>query len=349
MCFSQASIFDTIYLNGNFRSVNLSEFQKGLIAMEFSVLKSELSSTVPGEYLVLALPKINLFAYSLLDEDQKRLFEKSWRQSTLNLIHSKYHYLNLSEEQKDIIIEVMENTNGSDTLKITKHYPDFPKDAIMAVLDSTQLQLEEEQRKQIKLNFEKYITGSDVEKAKDTAFERHRLALVTDYSRKHLQKAKRKVLVKILMINSEDVKKVDEITNIYHARVQSSRKKEIARFYSQDSVLIAPINKLLVEYKHKRFELQPDLCVYWCLGADDSAETKEEEEEILQHLEYFKKTYDDILGRSLHPLKKNRANLDSKVNAARTPKRPGTVVNIVASSRIQSVDDIAELLLVQFK
>ena len=347
ICFSQKTIFDTIYLNENFRSVHLSEDQKGIIADEFTIMKSNADTGVPGEYLIQVNPKINLFAHSILSEDQKVLFDTSWRERTSRLIHSNYHYLMLSDPQKDQVIKIMQNVDGYDTLKITVNYPDIPKEAVISVLDTNQLLLEAEHQKEMKLNYEKYISESDIEKAKDTAFERQRLLLVTDYNKKYLQKAKRKVLESIMKINSEDCEKVNDITDVYQTRVEKSRQDGMARFYSQDTVLIAPINKLLVEYRHKRFELQPNLCVYWCLGVDDSPEAEAEEEEILQSLEYFKKTYDDILSNSLHKLEKHRTKLEANIEAIRPTKKPGTVVNVVAGSRIQSLEEIAELLLTQ--
>lgn len=349
ICLSQGNFFDTIYLNRNFLNVSLSESQKGLIAKEFITLKSSVNVTSDGEWMLSVLPKINLFAHSILRNDQKILFENSWRESALSLIQSYYHYLKLNDLQKDKIIEIMENVKGADTLKITKYFPDFPKDSIMSMLDSTQLVLEAEQQRQIKQNFENYISGLDPEKARDTAFERYRLELVTVYNKKHLQQAKNKIFEKLMKRSAKDAEKINEITEIYQKRVELSKLRSIERFYSQDSILIAPIQKLLMEYRYKRFALQPNLCVYWCLGTDDSTETKEEEEKIVLSLEYFQKTYMDILDKTFRQLKKNRTKLDSRIEAARPPGKPGTVVNIVAGSRILSVEAIAELLLVRFE
>ncbi|MEO6130868.1 MAG: hypothetical protein ABIQ02_03395 [Saprospiraceae bacterium] len=347
LCFSQASIFDSIYLNPNFRPANLTEDQKDSVRNEFNILNLTPNLNTSNKSELPAFQKGNLYTYSLLNDMQKHLFESSWKHSALSQIHSRYHYLNLSEKQKNEIIEFIEDSPKFDTLKVIEFYPNIPRSFVISLLDSTQLKLETEQQSQALISYEKYLAWSDIEKSKDTTFEKYRLDLVAVYSKKYLQKAKQRILNKILKISPDDAKEIGEITGIYRARVNLDLLRRVRDCYSRDSVLIAPNTKLLVAYKLKRYTLMPNLCTYWCrFGVEDTAETKNEEEHILKTLENFKIKYKHILDREINNIKKNKLKLNTKIEAARPAKKPGTVVSIVAEARIQAVDDYAELLLV---
>ena len=344
VCFSQKSIFDTIYLNPNFRQVNLTEPQKELIASHYRGSKPKTRSS--ADSIVNAYNRINLYTYFLLDNDQKSAYEKAWNQLTENRIRAEFSYLNLSDQQVQRILYTMQNFSGADTLKIIKHYPDIPKDSLLFMLDSNQIALEKEHQEEKIRNREKYIIESDLEKARDTAFERKRLQLVTKYYSQHLQKAKRKAVQLISRINYEDAQRVQQLTNIYQSRVIADMKLAGGRCYSRDSILIAPINQKLIAIKYYRYSLLPNLCVYWCrFGTDDTPEANAEETHIINELEYLKKTYDEKLSNILRNLQQHKTKLLEKIDFARPPKQKGTVVNIVAEGRIQAVEKIAELLL----
>lgn len=315
-----------------------------MIASHYRGLKPKTRSS--SDSIVEAYDRINLYTYFLLDDDQKSAYEKAWIRLTENRIRAEFSYLNLSEEQVKRILYTMQNLRGADTIKIIKHYPDIPKDSMMLMLDSNQLALEKEQQEEKIRNREKYIIESDHEKARDTAFERKRLQYVSKYYSQHLYKAKRNAVERISKFRYEDVKRVHQLTNIYQSRVIADMKLGVERCYSRDSILIAPINKKLIEIKYHRYSLLPNLCVYWCrFGTDDTPEANAEETHIINELEYLKMTYEERLSNILRYLQKHKTKLLAKINAARPPKKEGTVVNIVAEGRVQSVENIAELLL----
>ena len=301
-----------------------------------------------GEAQLFALNKVNIYAHAVLSNDQKVLFDSAWEDHTLRIIHSYYHYLNLTGSQKEVIVATMESVPGFDSLKIIQFFPDIPKATMISLLDSTQLAAEETQQKQIKLNFENYLAEADSGRLQEAAFEKMRVEFILKYYTPHLQNEHKSILVQLHKTSMEDAKRVETISDLYQRRVKSDRMQEILKCYSSDSVLIAPINKERLNQLYERFSLQPNLCVYWCrFGTAVTPEIKTEENQILTSLEYIKLNYPEIINNSIHHLKKYKAKLNKKIERVRPPCKAGTVVNIVSDKRTESLSDIAELLLVQ--
>ncbi|MGB4850133.1 MAG: hypothetical protein WBP41_19570 [Saprospiraceae bacterium] len=328
--------------------VNLTKDQKTLIVNEYNDLRSTDQYKISGKAQLFALNKVNIYAHSILSDDQKILYASAWKDQTLSLIHSYYHYLNLTEVQKEKIIATMESVPGFDSLQIINYFPDIPKDTMFSLLDSTQLAAEAGQQKQIKRNFENAMAAADSGRLQDATFEKTRVRFILKYYAKHLRNEHKSILHKLQYINIEDAKRIAVISNLYQKRVKSDRIQEIRKCYTSDSLLIAPINKQLIEYSYERFALQPNLCVYWCrFGASRTPEIKDEEEQILSVLESIKLTYPDIVNDSILRLKKHKTKLKNKIEHVRPSRKTGTVVNIIADKRIEALDDIAELILIQ--
>ncbi len=348
VCFSQASTFDSIYLNNAFEAVNLTVDQKTLIVNEFNDLRSTEQYKNSGEEQVYALHKVNIYAHTILNDDQKLLFDSAWKENTLNIIHSYYHHLKLTEAQKEKIIATMESVPGFDSLQIINFFPDIPKDTMISLLDSTQLVAEAAQQKQIQINFEKSMAESDPERLDDVIFEKAKVGYIRNYYKKHLRNEHKIILGKLQNSNVEQAKSVEVIGNLYQNRVKSDKILDILKCYSSDSVLIAPNNKERLEYRYEGFALLPDLCVYWCrFGASLTPERKAEERLILSELESIYRNYPEILDESILRLEKHKMKLEKKIEKRRPSCKEGTVVNIVSDKRIEALDDIAELLLVQ--
>lgn len=348
VCFSQASTFDSIYLNRAFEMVNLTNDQKSQIVNKFNELRATAQFKVSGEAQLYALNKVNIYAHDILSDDQKVVFDSTWKDQTLWIIYSSYHHLNLTEAQKEKIISTMESTPGFDSLQIIRFSPDIPVDTMMSLLDSTQLAAEAAHQRQIRLNFENAMAKGDSDRLADATFEKKRVQLILKYYTKHLQHEHKSIISELQERNIEDARRVVEISELYQKRVNTDKIQEIRKCYTSDSVLIAPINKELLEYRYERFALLPNLCIYYCrFGAARTPEIIAEEKQIMSDLESIKQNYPDIINTSILRLKKHKTKLVHKIEQARPSPKSGGSVTIVSDQRTQTLEHIAELLLTQ--
>ncbi len=338
LSYSQFFILDSVPLTINFLEANLNASQKTIIKQKFRTIGQTKE----------AKAEINLYAYSILDEYQREQFENAWKQRTINRINSDYSYLNLTLRQYEKLLNAMEHQNGSDTFKIIDTYSPVPVDSVMALLDTTQLTLEANYQNQKKMNIEKNKKDANEAKAKEVAFEKKRIELIKPYYEKNVLKTRKKIVSKIGNANPHDLKLIDSIAALYQARINIDRNSEIKKCYNQDSILISPIQKEIIQYKYERYSLMPNLCIYWCkFGTNKTPAIEAEEEKVVSGLEYIKATYPTLIFDSLQKLKKKKSKLQANIEKARPEQKPGTTVNIVADERVQLVEEIAELILVK--
>lgn len=345
-CIAQSITFDSIYVNEIFKKIELSDEQKSVIVSEYNRLGSDPQFRNSGEVFIQGITNLNLLAYENLSEEQRGRFHELSDNMIKSALRSKFHYLNLSEIQKDKIVETMNELPGFDSLRVVRYYHEVPDEMVLAHIDEMQHGLYEKHQEESRIMRENHLRESDAKYLDDVEFETKKLKLIDKLYLKHLIKERQAVLNSIGSVNTTDVSRIEEIRELYQLRVMNDQMKARRLCYSKDSILIAPIKLDLVNLTNERKMILAELCVYWCRFGDAmTSEIKNEKEIVYSTLEYIQTTYKSILDNAINKLRPIRTKLMSKISNENPADKNISRVTIVSDKRTMDIDSIAELLL----